>query len=370
MTEQKIIGADKTGMTNSTISVHHLIVLDESGSMQRVRQSTISGCNETLGTIRTMQEENKNAQHHLVSIFLFDSNAEHSRYIRQEVPIDEIDDITSDDYKPHGSTPLYDALGLTLGELSPLIKTDESIGYVTIITDGHENSSHEFGLDDVKRLIDALKEKGVVFSFIGANIDAKEYGERLHINNTLQFTQDDNGTREMWAMESRSKVRSSRRLSMKQRMEAGLVDFSKEENDGKYYDFDHLVPDHLAPDTIDNLTSNQVFVFGTSADGKHEEGTAKTALDKYGAVMGQGEGMQGQSYAIPVKEVSEAQVYRAVKRFISFAKDHSDREFIVTEVGCDTATWRIDQVAPFFYDAMPVKNIRLPRRFWEYNIGI
>lgn len=54
MTEQKIIGAYKTGMANSTISVHHLIVLDESGSMLRVRQSTISGCNETLGTIRTM----------------------------------------------------------------------------------------------------------------------------------------------------------------------------------------------------------------------------------------------------------------------------------------------------------------------------
>ena len=63
------------GMT----SVYHLIVLDESGSMDCVTRQTISGCNETIQTIRMMQDSNKDTQLHYVSIYLFDSG--HSRYI-------------------------------------------------------------------------------------------------------------------------------------------------------------------------------------------------------------------------------------------------------------------------------------------------
>lgn len=188
------------------ISVHHLIVLDESGSMSGVTEQTISGCNETIQTIRQMQSENAD-QKHFVSIYLFDTG--NSRYIVKGQPVGNVKEITAKDYHPNSCTPLFDALGDTLTELRQLIG-EASMGYVTIITDGYENASQRFTLNMVKALIGQLKEMGVIFSFIGANIDAATYARSMDIDNAMQFQQDDKGTRDMWERERQSKMRSVR----------------------------------------------------------------------------------------------------------------------------------------------------------------
>ncbi len=121
------------------------------------------------------------------------------------------------------------------------------------------------------------------------------------------------------------------------------------------------------PDYIDRLLPKQIFVFGSNALGYHTGGASGTARKKFGAVWGQAEGLQGQSYAIPVdfgKDVrKDNEVKAAVDRFIAFAKEHGELFFLVTRVGCGTAGYHDDEMAQFFKDALELKNVSLPKSF-------
>ena len=121
------------------------------------------------------------------------------------------------------------------------------------------------------------------------------------------------------------------------------------------------------PDYIDRLLPTQMFVFGSNALGYHTGGASATARKKYGAVWGQTEGLQGQSYAIPVdfgKDVrKDNEVKAAVNRFIAFAKEHGELFFLVTRVGCGTAGYHDEEMAQFFKDALELKNVSLPKSF-------
>ena len=54
------------------------------------------------------------------------------------------------------------------------------------------------------------------------------------------------------------------------------------------------------PDYVDQLLPKQIFVFGSNALGYHTGGASGTARKEFGAVWGQPEGLQGQSYATPI----------------------------------------------------------------------
>ena len=113
---------DKSKSTAHLSDAYNLIILDESGSMSTVRDETISGCNETLISIRNLQKEQPDIRQ-FVSIFCFDSS--HSRYIFHDAPIDEVRDITREDYSPSVNTPLYDAIGYTVLQLFHKINRQE-----------------------------------------------------------------------------------------------------------------------------------------------------------------------------------------------------------------------------------------------------
>lgn len=123
----------------------------------------------------------------------------------------------------------------------------------------------------------------------------------------------------------------------------------------------------FTPDYIEKLLSNQIFVFGSNTLGYHTGGASRTARKKFGAVWGQPEGLQGQSYAIPVdfgKGIrNDVDVKAAVERFISFAKEHTELFFLVTRVGCGTGGYHDDEMAQFFKEALNIRNISLPRSF-------
>lgn len=127
------------------------------------------------------------------------------------------------------------------------------------------------------------------------------------------------------------------------------------------------------PDYIDMLLPRQIFVFGSNALGYHTGGASGTARKKFGAVWGQPEGLQGQSYAIPVdfgKDVRKDEVVKAaVERFISFAKEHTELFFFVTRVGCGIAGYHDDEMAQFFKDALGMKNVCLPKSFVDALSG-
>lgn len=194
--------------------IYNLIILDESGSMCGVKAQTISGCNETINTIRVAQEKFKDTQDNYVSIYAFQSGGTPSRYLIKNVPASAVKHITATDYDPCGCTPLYDAVGSTLIDMKATVKDKEcAIGNVTIITDGYENSSEHYTLPQVAKMIDALKEMGWSFNFIGANIDVMKTASTLNIDNAMEFDQNDEGTRMMFAKERSSRMAWSQRTS-------------------------------------------------------------------------------------------------------------------------------------------------------------
>ena len=129
----------------------------------------------------------------------------------------------------------------------------------------------------------------------------------------------------------------------------------------------------FTPDYIDRLLPKQVFVFGSNVLGYHTGGASGTARKKFGAVWGQAEGLQGQSYAIPVdfgKGVrKDNEVRSAVDKFITFAKEHTELFFLVTRVGCGIAGYHDDEMAQFFKDALELKNVSLPKSFVDVLNG-
>ena len=119
----------------------------------------------------------------------------------------------------------------------------------------------------------------------------------------------------------------------------------------------------FTPDWITELKPDEVFVFGSNLAGMHGGGAARVAVQRFGAVMGQGVGLQGQSYAIPTMQGGVETIKPYVDEFIEFAKAHPELFFYVTRIGCGIAGFRDDEIAPLFAEAVGVENICLPESF-------
>ena len=111
---------------------------------------------------------------------------------------------------------------------------------------------------------------------------------------------------------------------------------------------------------IEELDEGEIFVFGSNGLGAHDGGAAATAVAKYGAIYGQAEGLQGQSYAINTMDGFEVMAAQ-VERFIEFAKEHPELKFLVTEIGRGIAGYSPEEVAPLF--AGVPENVVLPEAF-------
>ena len=121
----------------------------------------------------------------------------------------------------------------------------------------------------------------------------------------------------------------------------------------------------IAPDRIADLRENEVFVFGSNLAGMHAGGAAHLAFRKFGAVWGQGVGLQGRSYAIPTMQEGVETIRPHVEAFIGFAREHPQLKFLVTQIGCGIAGFSPRQIAPLFESARHVENIFLPSCFWD-----
>ncbi len=117
------------------------------------------------------------------------------------------------------------------------------------------------------------------------------------------------------------------------------------------------------PENISSLGPDEVFVFGSNLKGLHAGGAARTALRLFGAKMGQGVGMQGQSYAIPTMQGGIETIRPYVDDFIRFARQRSQTTFYVTRIGCGIAGFSDEEIAPLFDKALELRNVRLPESF-------
>lgn len=116
-----------------------------------------------------------------------------------------------------------------------------------------------------------------------------------------------------------------------------------------------------------------IFVFGSNRQGRHGAGAALHAWKNYGAIHGQAEGLQGQSYAIITKELRSSkepvdllEIQAGVMIFNQFAKDHPELSFFVSAIGTNLAGFEAYQIAPFFDDVKNLPNVQLCQEFKEY----
>ena len=121
---------------------------------------------------------------------------------------------------------------------------------------------------------------------------------------------------------------------------------------------------------VSSLENNEIFVFGSNESGRHGKGAAKNARS-WGAKIGVGEGLSGQTYAIPtkdknVKTLSLHKIEKYVQNFTEFAQQHTEFLFLVTEIGCGLAGYKADAIAPMFVRASELQNVILPQSFWNY----
>ena len=119
----------------------------------------------------------------------------------------------------------------------------------------------------------------------------------------------------------------------------------------------------FTPEKISELKNNEIFVFGSNLAGQHGGGAAHLAYKRFGAVWGQGVGMQGQSYAIPTMQGDVETIKPYVDDFTQFAQSRPDLLFYVTRIGCGIAGFKDEDIAPLFSSAIEISNILLPEQF-------
>ena len=356
--------------TTAKTQVYNLIILDKSGSMGSIANAAISGFNETVGSIRSAQERFKDTQEHFVSLMIF-CNCEKTM-VYDMVPVEKVKELTSKEYRPCCCTPLYDAMGISINALYNAIKDKEdATAVVTVITDGLENASKEYSGKAIKALVERMKdEEGWNFAYIGTNQDVAATSASLSIDNHMAFADDDAGMREAWAKERKSRTMMYTRISedyattsaMPSMMRKMFRSRSNREN-RNYRDISEF-HNRITPEFIRTLNKNEVFVFGSNLAGAHGGGAARIAAEKFGAIMGQGVGLQGQSYAIPTMQGGVNTIKPYVDEFIAFAKQHPELTFLVTRIGCGIAGFTPAEIAPLFAGAVDVENIHLPMDFW------
>ncbi len=119
----------------------------------------------------------------------------------------------------------------------------------------------------------------------------------------------------------------------------------------------------FTPEDITELGPDDIFVFGSNLAGNHAGGAARVARQKFGAIPGQGVGLQGQSYAIPTMQGGVDTIKPYVDEFIEFASNCDQNTFYVTRIGCGIAGFKDEEIAPLFKDALKLYNVRLPESF-------
>ena len=128
-------------------------------------------------------------------------------------------------------------------------------------------------------------------------------------------------------------------------------------------DYLNMAYTEFTPEWITELKENEVFVFGSNLAGAHGGGAAHLAYKRFGAVWGQGVGLQGQSYAIPTMQGGVETIKPYVDEFCRFASQHPEYKFLVTRIGCGIAGFRVKEIAPLFSDAVQLDNVTLPEDF-------
>jgi len=175
---------------------HIICILDSSGSMSSIMQDSIGGFNQFLKEQRELPDEAT------ITVALFDGFRNY-QLVYDNVDIKEAKDLTSKEWYPRNLTALYDAIGKTINadkaRLDRLGSEAPSKVLVCVVTDGLENDSKEYTVNDIKKLIKDCEKQDWNFIYLAANQDAFDVGTGFGISggNTFTYTADSVGVDKM-----------------------------------------------------------------------------------------------------------------------------------------------------------------------------
>ncbi len=167
-------------------------ILDETGSMQSVKEATISGFNEYVKTLKGGDDAER------IRFTLTQFNAEKVDVVYDGVRLDKVSQLTEETYQPASLTPLYDAIGRTIRALEGRLADKKRNVLVIIQTDGAENASKEFTQEGIFNLIKEKKAANWTFAFLGADQDAWEIGSQLGLDRGNVFSYNSSETRQVF----------------------------------------------------------------------------------------------------------------------------------------------------------------------------
>ena len=177
--------------------IFNLIILDESGSMQSIKSSIITGFNEVVQTVKGVALQFPE-QEHLISFVTFNGLGTKT-HLKNEL-VSKLALLDEDKYHPDASTPLFDAMGETINALRRVTDLENNCNVlVTILTDGEENASKEYNGQGIKKLIEELKLKNWTFTYIGADHDVEKFAMSISITNTMKFEKNETDIKRMFA---------------------------------------------------------------------------------------------------------------------------------------------------------------------------
>lgn len=192
--------------------VFNLIILDESGSMESIKQTTISGFNELIQSIQDQAVKDPELEQY-IHFFSFNSGG-----IREQIPLSrvtEISPLNENSYRPNNMTPLYDAIGHATGKLRFLIEkeTDYAV-LVTILTDGAENASREYTRQTISNIIRELETKGWTFTYMGVHQDAHREAADISIKNVIRILNSHSAISHQFLREKERRLRYNEHVKL------------------------------------------------------------------------------------------------------------------------------------------------------------
>ncbi len=184
--------------------IFNLIILDESGSMESCKHQTITGFNEVVQTIKETSKQHPE-QTQSITFVTFNGIGIKTHLFNEST--DKVREINDKMYVPSSSTPLYDAIGFSITKLKTEVDKHKGAHVlVTILTDGEENSSHEYNSKTIKNLIEKLKIKNWTFTYIGTEHDVERVSMSISIHNTLNFSKSPEQYKKMFDIEKSSRM--------------------------------------------------------------------------------------------------------------------------------------------------------------------
>ncbi|KAA0211494.1 MAG: VWA domain-containing protein [Chlorobiota bacterium] len=199
--------------------------------MSSIKNTIIQGFNELVQTIQGIEKQFPE-QEHFVSFVSFNSLGQKLlHFIDPASTLKQIDDKS---YNPDAMTPLFDAMGFSINKLKESLQgqTDYNV-LVTILTDGEENASKEFSGNDIKKLVEGLKQNRWTFTYIGTDHDVEKIALSLSINNTMFFAKSEAGIKDMFLKEQSARAKYSKKIRFNEDTSSNYFDDTEDDKNKK-----------------------------------------------------------------------------------------------------------------------------------------